>query len=183
MTLVRTVSSSTFIMSDVRSVCFPSSIQDWYREVKFWATGIRMPDVEVLDARIASALNRIIIILTSKEGSVWRNKSQKRGPFLSRKTDRLLDLRVLPGHRSQWFRRKLCRPIYNCSSKWWYSGIQFEMGWNFIINDEHPICWYLGRIVQVKKTRIWETQRPYWNCTVWRSIRRKQDLIITDWRQ
>ena len=23
---------------------------------------------------------------------------------------------------------------------------------------------------------------PYWNCTLWRFIRRKQDLIITDWR-
>ena len=34
--------------------------------------GIRMPDFEVLDARIASALNRIIH--NSKEGSVWRNK-------------------------------------------------------------------------------------------------------------
>ena len=33
-----------------------------------------MPKFEVLDARIASALNRIIIILTSKEESVWRNK-------------------------------------------------------------------------------------------------------------
>ena len=39
LTLFQTVSSSTFIMSDVRSICFPISIQDWYREVKFWATG------------------------------------------------------------------------------------------------------------------------------------------------
>ena len=34
--------------------------------------GIQMPNFEVLDAKIASALNRITIILTSKEGSVWR---------------------------------------------------------------------------------------------------------------
>ena len=32
--------------------------------------GIRMPDFEVLDAKIA--------ILTSKEGSVWRNKKPKK---------------------------------------------------------------------------------------------------------
>ena len=25
--------------------------------------------------------------------------------------------------------------------------------------------------------------RPYWNCMTWRLIRRKQELIITDWRQ
>ena len=24
--------------------------------------------------------------------------------------------------------------------------------------------------------------RPYWNCTIWRFIRRKLDLIVTDWR-
>ena len=32
-----TVSSSTFITLDVRSIYIPSSIQDWYREVKIWA--------------------------------------------------------------------------------------------------------------------------------------------------
>ena len=32
--LFRTVSSSTFIMSDVRSIYIPSSIRDWYLEVK-----------------------------------------------------------------------------------------------------------------------------------------------------
>ena len=47
--------------------------------------GIRMPDFEVLDAKIASGLHRIIrersvssIILTSKEESVWRNKKHKK---------------------------------------------------------------------------------------------------------
>ena len=40
--------------------------------------GIHMPDFEVLDARIASALNRIIRTLTSKEGSVWRKKKPKK---------------------------------------------------------------------------------------------------------
>ena len=68
-------------------------------------------------------------------------KSPKRGPFPSGKTDRLPDLRVLPGHWSQWFCRELCRPIYNS-----------------IINDANPIWWHLGRIVQIKNTRVWETQ-------------------------
>ena len=36
--------------------------------------GISMPNFEALDARIASALNKI---LTSKEESVWRNKKPK----------------------------------------------------------------------------------------------------------
>ena len=72
--------------------------------------------------------------------------------------DRLPGLRVLPGHWSQRFCRELCRPIYNCSSKWWYSGIRFGMGRNSIINDENPIWWHLGRIVQFKNTWVWETQ-------------------------
>ena len=63
--------------------------------------GISMPNFEVLDARIASALNRIIHNSRFKEGSVWRNKKAKRGPFPTRKTDCLPDLRVLRGHRSQ----------------------------------------------------------------------------------
>ena len=37
MSFFRTVSSST-IMSDVQSICFPSSIRDWYWEVKIRAT-------------------------------------------------------------------------------------------------------------------------------------------------
>ena len=36
--------------------------------------GIQMPDFEVLDAKIASAQNRIIHNTQSKERSVWRNK-------------------------------------------------------------------------------------------------------------
>ena len=37
MSLFRTVSSSTLIMSAVQSIYIPSSIRDWYREVKIWA--------------------------------------------------------------------------------------------------------------------------------------------------
>ena len=54
--------------------------------------GIRMPDFEVLDARIASALNRIIHNTQFKRKvSLEEQKAQTRGPFPSRKTDRLLD--------------------------------------------------------------------------------------------
>ena len=63
--------------------------------------GIRMPDFEVLGAKIASALNRIIIIPNSKERSVWRNKKHKKRTVSFVKTDRLPDLRVLLVHWSQ----------------------------------------------------------------------------------
>ena len=38
MWLFRATSSSTYIMSDVQSICIPSSVRDWCLEVKFWAT-------------------------------------------------------------------------------------------------------------------------------------------------
>ena len=96
------------------------------------------------------------IILTSKEESVWRNK-RPRSRILSRKKDFLPDLWVLPGHRSQRFCRKLCRPMHYWSSKWWYSGIRFKVGRNFVY-DKNPTWWHLGRIVQIKNTRVWKTQ-------------------------
>ena len=64
--------------------------------------GISMPNFEVLDARIASALNKIIHNSHFKRRiSLEEQKAQKRGPFPSWQTDRLPDLRVLPGHWSQ----------------------------------------------------------------------------------
>ena len=87
---------------------------------------ISMPNFEVLDARIASALTKTSIIPISKEESVWRNKKgPERGPFPSRQTDCLLDLRSLPGPWKPWFCRKLHRPVHYCSSKWSFSGIRF----------------------------------------------------------
>ena len=92
---------------------FPTEAMHWIKEVEMVDSvddlkssssvrGIRMPDYEVLDARIASALNRIIHNSHFKRNvSLEEQKSPKRGPFPSRTTDCLLDLRVLPGHWSQ----------------------------------------------------------------------------------
>ena len=65
-----------------------------------------MPDFEVLDAKITSALNKIIHNSQFKRRvSLEEQKAQKRPkkkrPFPSWKTDRLPDLRVLLGHCSQ----------------------------------------------------------------------------------
>ena len=89
---------------------FPTEAMHWIKEVEMVDSvddskssssvrGIRMPDFEVLDARIASALNRIIHNSHFKRRvSLEEQKATKRGPFPSRKTDCSLDLRVLPGH-------------------------------------------------------------------------------------
>ena len=108
---------------------FPTEAVLWIKEVEMVDSlddlkssssvrGIQMPNFEVLDAKIASALKRIIQNTQFKRRvSLEEQKASKRGPFPSRKTDRLPDLRVLPGHWSQRFCRELCRPIYYCSSK------------------------------------------------------------------
>ena len=117
------------------------------------------PDFELLDARVASVLNKIIQnTRLKKKVSLEEMKAHKEDRFLRRKRDRLPDLRILPGHWCQWFCRELCRPIYSCSSKWWYSGIRFKMGRNSIIDDTTPIWWHHGKLVQIKNTRVWETQ-------------------------
>ena len=127
---------STFACWKIRfktEVCtcsqFPTEAMHWIKEVEMVDSvgdlkssssvrGIRMPDFEVPDARIASALNRIIHNSHFKRRvSLEEQKSTQKGPFPSWKTDRLPDLRVLPGHWSQRFCRELCRPICNCSSK------------------------------------------------------------------
>ena len=63
--------------------------------------GISMPNFEVFDARIASALNKIIHNSHFKRRiSLKEQKGTEAGPFPSRKTDCLPDLRLLPGHQS-----------------------------------------------------------------------------------
>ena len=66
--------------------------------------GIRMPDLDVLDANIASALSTMIQnIPLQEEGRSGGTEGSKRRPFLSWMTDRSPDLRVLLGHWSQRF--------------------------------------------------------------------------------
>ena len=59
----------------------------------------RFPNLEMLDARIASALNKIIQnSRIKKEGQSGGTGSSERRSVRSRKTDRLHDLRLIPGY-------------------------------------------------------------------------------------
>ena len=78
--------------------------------------GTQGPDFEVLDARIASALNKIIHN-SQKKNQSGGTKGPEARPFPSRKADCLPDLRVLPGHWSQRLCRELRRPTHYWSSK------------------------------------------------------------------
>ena len=89
---------------------FPTEAMQWIKEVELVDSvdelrsssstrGISMPNLEVLDARIASALNKISIIASSKGRiSLEEQKGPEAGPFPSWQTDCLHDLRVFPGH-------------------------------------------------------------------------------------
>ena len=90
--------------------------------------GTQTPDFEVLDAKIASALNRIIQNTRFKKMiSLEEMKAQKEDRFLRGRQIAYLIyeyFRVTGADDSVW---ELCRPLYICYSKWWYSGIRFEM--------------------------------------------------------
>ena len=83
---------------------FPTEAMQWIKEVELVDSvdelrsssstrGISMPNFEVLDARIASALNKIIHNSHFKRRiSLEEQKGPEAGPFPSRKTDCLPDL-------------------------------------------------------------------------------------------
>ena len=76
------------------------------------------PDSELLDTRIASALNKIIQNTRfKKKVSLEEMKAQKEHRFLRGKTDSILDLRMLLGHWSQRFCRKIMPTYLQFSSK------------------------------------------------------------------
>ena len=78
------------------------------------ARGIRMPDFEVLNAKIASALNRIIHNSHfKKKVTLEEQKAQKEDRFLRARQIAYL----IYDYFRQRFCRELCRPIDNCSSK------------------------------------------------------------------
>ena len=93
----------------------------------------------MLDARISSDLNKIIQNSDFKKKiSLEERKAQKEDRFLSRKTDRLHDLRLLSSHWCLWYRSSLRWSILNYFSQWWCSGIRYDLGWKFIIYDQDP---------------------------------------------
>ena len=71
---------------------FPTEAMLWIKEVEMVVSvddlrsscsvrGFQMPNFEVVDAKIASALNRIIQNTASRKRSVWSNKKPKKRTF------------------------------------------------------------------------------------------------------
>ena len=110
---------ATFVCWKIRfktEVCtcsqFPTEAMQWIKEVELVDSvdelrssssirGISMPNFEVLDARIASALNKIIHNSQFRRRiSLEEQKDPEAGPFPPWQADCLLDLRSIPGHWS-----------------------------------------------------------------------------------
>ena len=103
--------------------------------------GISMPNFEVLDARIASALNKIIHNSHFKRRiSLEEQKSPKAGPVPSWQADCLLDLRLLTsGSLESMILSKNYADLFTISLR--NDDIhEFDSKWgrNFIVYDENP---------------------------------------------
>ena len=149
----------------LRKLCYGSKKWSWLNQwmisnLRALWEGIRMPDFEVLDARIASALNKIIQnTRPKKKVSLEEMKAHKEHRFLCGRQIAYLIydyFRVTAANDSVENYADLFTINWSCNR--WYSGIRFEMWRNSVIDDENLIWWNLWRIVQIKNTRVWETQ-------------------------
>ena len=146
--------------------------------------GKDFPNFEMLDAKIASALNKIIQNSQfNKKVTLEELESPKRGAVSARETNRPHDIRLLS---SDWSLMTQCwvMLIYSLLLfTWWqHSGIRYEMGRSSIIDDKNSTRWNLGMSVQIEDTWVWSTQKPYWNCTTWWFIRRHRFPTIKSWK-
>ena len=129
---------------------FPTEAMLWIKEVEVVdsvddlkssssARGIQMPDFQVLDAWIASALNKIIHNSKFKRRiSQEEQKAQKQDLFLRGRQIAHLIHEYFQVTGIQRFSRELCRSIHYQSTKRRYSGIRLKVGRNSIVHDENP---------------------------------------------
>ena len=124
------------------------------------ASGKNFPNFEMLDAKIASALNKIIQNShIKKKVSLEEQKSPEGGPVSTRKTDCLHDPRRLSSYWRSWYIIGLCWFIFCCSSWWQHSGIRYKMGFNSIVYDQDPIGWCSGKSNKNRESK--EVQRDF----------------------
>ena len=147
----------------LRKLCYGS--KKWRRLNQWMISNLRVLSEELKHQILRYSTRKLLqhwtessIIPASRKRSVWRNKKPKKtiGFFVE---DRSLTWSTsTSGSQEPTILSRIMPTYLNCSSKWWYSGIRFEVGRNVIINDKNPVWWHLGRIVQIKNTRVWETQ-------------------------
>ena len=93
-----------------------------------------------------------------EEGQSGGNESSQRRPCPSRKTDYLLDLRILPGHWGQTILSRITPTYLQLFLEMTIFRYSTQTGTEFYYQWRKSIWWHLGRIVQINNTRVWETQ-------------------------
>ena len=61
--------------------------------------------------------------------------------------------------------------------------MRFKVGRKFIVDDEKTHLMIFWKDCRNEECESLRNSRPSWNCMTWRHIRRKKDLIITDWKR
>ena len=121
--------------------------------------GIRTPDFEVLDAKIASALNRIIHNTQfTRMVSLEEQKAKKEDRFLRGRQIAYLIyeyFRVTGANDSVENNADLFTVVLRNDD---IQDFDSKCDGIFIVYDENPTWWHPGRIVQIQNTRVWETQ-------------------------
>ena len=135
--------------------------------------GIRMPDFEVLDAKIASALNRIIHNTQFKR-KVSLEEQEAKKKTASSEEDRLLSWsantsgslgptilsRIMQTCLLLFFEMMIFRNSIRNGTKIYHQWRKSHLMkcWKDCTNKEYESLW---------------NSRPYWKCTIWRFIKKK----------
>ena len=132
---------------------FPSDVMLWIKDLKSSRSvcGKDFPNFEMLDAKSASALNKITQNSQFKKVSLEEQKVQKEDRFL-RERHRLRDLRLLSIDWRSW---------HSIGLRWFFSLSLFMMTiLRNLMQDgtKWKVCTTWGHVSL-------RDSRPYWNCT------------------
>ena len=187
--------STTFACWKIRfktEVCtcsqFPTEAMLWIKEVEMVESvddlkssrsirGIPGPNFELLDARIASALNKIIHNTRfKKKVSLEKQRAPKKDRFLRGRRIAYLIYEYFQVTGANDSVENYADPFIVVLRN---DDIQeFDSKWDEILSSMTQIR--SDDILKgLYKLRIQESEnsRPYWNCTTWRFIRRRRNLI------
>ena len=145
--------------------------------------GTQGPDFQVLDAKIASALNRIILSTRfKKKVSLEEMKAQQEITFLRWRQIAYLIyeyFRVTGANDSEDNCADLFTVVLRNDDI-----LEFDSKWDgiFLSMTQIPSDEILEGSYKLVILRVWETQDRIGNCTIRRFIRRNLDLIITNWK-
>ena len=145
----------------------PSEAMSWIKEVEMFDSVddftsshsvqgySHFPNFEMLDARVASTLNKIIQnSYCKKKVSLEEQEAQKEDRFLRGRQIAYMIcecFRVTGAHDT-------VLDFADFYSQQWCSGIRYEMGWNTTVDDQDPTWWSPGKFVLIENMWVWSTQ-------------------------